>query len=165
MAFNLINPVARLGEPFQQVTPSGNGLLFVNRSGATISRGQIAAINLASTNSGFADLISTGANATAGKWPLVLALADVGDGVASDKFHPMVGGCNAIITNAIVKGAMLMPGTTSATGGNILIAASTASGAFPVVAFAAATGDGATPTAVVGTRGFAISGTTSNAIA
>lgn len=127
MSFNLLNPVPRLGDPYQTITPGGEGLPFYNNTGGTISRGQIAAIDVRATTSHFQNLISTGANASAAKYDLVVALADVASGNSSTRFAPL-GEVPALASSGVAKGDLLMPGTANSTGGNVLIAASTVSG-------------------------------------
>lgn len=146
--FALINPVPKFGDPFQEARIAG--LKFYNNTGGTISRGQVAAIDMASTTGNFQNLISTGANATSAKWPLVIALADVAGSITSAAFSPM-GLVPALATSTTAKGAMLQPGTANSTGGNILIAASTASGQPAPCGFWASnsTSDGTTPDLVV----------------
>lgn len=120
MSHHLVNPFPRLGDPFQLAGAGNAGMPFTNRTGATISKGQVAAIDLYSSNSGFADLCPVSASSQ--KFPLVLALADVTSGTTSNDFLPQ-GVSGALILTGITKGKKLgCDYTTNSTGGTSLIA-------------------------------------------
>lgn len=122
MSFNLLNPQPHgLGDIVQNVSPGNLGQPYTNNSGATISKGYIAAINMTDTTATLTNLISCGANANAQQWPLVVALADVASGANSTAFAPM-GRVSAFVASGVTKGSLVSPGTTSATGGNLMIA-------------------------------------------
>lgn len=121
MSFNLLNPQPRLADVLQNVSVGSPGQPFTNNSGATISKGNVAAINMTSTTDTLTSLISCGANATAQYWPLVVATADVANGATSASFAPC-GRVQAVVATGVTKGGLVAPGTTNATGGNILIA-------------------------------------------
>lgn len=124
MSFQLINPSARLGVPFQPVGRVG-GCIFVNNTNGTISKGQVAAIDIkytAGSDNSFPNLVAI-TNATIAAYPQVVALADVPASAQSDAFAPMGLVLGLVIgANSITKGLSITAQTAS-TGGSNLIAA------------------------------------------
>lgn len=142
MSFEIINPSVRNGIPFQAVA-NAEGLIFLNCATATIAKGTAAAIDMASTAEGFANIIAI--NATSVKYPIVIAMADVGTQTLG-AFAPC-GIVNAIAAGAI-KGDALTANSTGS-GGNILIKATNAGA--PACGFYASTtsSNGTTPDIVL----------------
>lgn len=121
MGLQLINPLPRLGDPFQSVGTDNAGMPFRNMTGGTISKGQIAAIDIFSTNNGFSDLCPV--TGSSQKFPLVVALSDVTASSNSADFAPfgLVGAL--VLGTTLAKGARVMPDfSTNTTGGTSLIA-------------------------------------------
>lgn len=127
MSFNLLNPAPRLGVPFQPISRVG-GIIFTNNTSGTISKGQVAAIDVkyttASDNS-FPNLVAI-TNATTGAYPQVIAMADVPASANSDAFAPMGLVLGLVIgSNSITKGLSLTAQTASTGGSNLIAATNT----------------------------------------
>ncbi len=118
---SVFNDNARIGMAYKV---KGGGQRFINNSGATISQGQVAAIDIGETRSAYIakTVISTGSANQ--QYPICIADADVASAAEGLFFTEGKIPCQ-VATSVTAVGTIVCPGTANATGGNQLIASGT----------------------------------------